>query len=111
MSFNNIYVLREHAHNSFLASRATAAQMRRNIETIISDRGSVNIDFSDVGITQSFADELVGVLAYIYGPTVFGKINFKNCTNEHKAILNFVVSHRLTTRIDLPRPASHLAPH
>lgn len=111
MSINNIYVLREHAPNSFLASRATAAQMRRNIEEIIQNQGSVKIDFLGVGITQSFADELIGVLAYIHGQLVFKKINFKNCTNEHKAILNFVVAHRLTTRIDLPRPSNQLVTH
>lgn len=97
------YVLREHAHHAFLASRSTAAQMRQQIEQLLLDHDSVEIDFSNVGVTQSFTDELIGVLAYRYGGAVLQRITFKGCTAEHKKILNFVVTHRLSTRVDLPR--------
>lgn len=99
------YVLREHAHQAFLASRTVGARMRQQIEQLLLEHESVQIDFSSVGVTQSFTDELVGVLAYRYGSQVLQRLAFKGCTNEHKKILNFVVSHRLSTRVDLPRPS------
>lgn len=98
------YVLREHAHRAFLASRSNAAQMRQEIERLLHTHGSVTVDFSGVGVTQSFTDELVGVLAYKYGLPGLRRITFKGCTEEHKQILNFVVSHRLSTNFDMPRP-------
>lgn len=104
MTNSNKYVLREHAHSSFLASRTTALQMRKQIEELLLTEPTVVIDFAGVGVTQSFTDELVGVLAYKRGTEGLKRIVFKGCTVEHKKILNFVVAHRISTRVDLPQP-------
>lgn len=104
MTNSNRYVLREHAHSSFLASRTTALQMRKQIEELLLTEPTVVIDFAGVGVTQSFTDELVGVLAYKRGTEGLKRLVFQGCTVEHKKILNFVVAHRISTRVDLPQP-------
>ncbi len=98
------YVLRDHAHQAFLASRTTGAKMRQQVELLLLEHSQIEIDFTSIGLTQSFADEFVGILAYRHGKDVFSRVAFKGCTVEHKKILSFVVSHRLSTRMDLPRP-------
>lgn len=100
------FLLKEHSQKDFLASRATAALFRHEIERQLIAHHPVEIDFTGVSITQSFTDELIGVIAYKHGPTMLKQITFKGCSQEHKKIIQFVVSHRLSTRVDLPRAMS-----
>lgn len=100
MSTSNYLRLGEYSDNgALLASRVKAAEIRKSIEkTLRHTEESITIDFDEVCITQSFADELVGILAYKFGRPGMQRLHFKNCTEDHKKILNFVVSHRISTQ-------------
>jgi anti-anti-sigma regulatory factor len=51
-----------------LASRRSAAQLRQNIESVLNSRKKIVFDLSSVeSISESYADELFGVLAFKYG--------------------------------------------
>lgn len=100
------FLLKEQSQKGFLASRTTAAVLRQEIERQLVAHHPIEIDFTGVNVTQSFTDELIGVIAYKHGPAILKQIAFKGCSQEHKKIIQFVVSHRLSTRVDLPRAMS-----
>jgi hypothetical protein len=93
-----VFSLQSRTEQDFFSSRSHAALMRKELERQIVDSESVTIDFSKTGMTQSFADELVGVLAFHHGPELLKKLKFKGCSDDSKQILNFVVHQRLNDR-------------
>lgn len=54
----------------------------------------VVLDFSGVEATQSFIDGLVGTLILQHGPDVLGRMVFKSCSEDVRAILEFVAADR-----------------
>jgi hypothetical protein len=54
----------------------------------------VALDFSGVEATQSFIDELVGVLILKHGPDILDRLIFKACTENVRAIVEFVAADR-----------------
>jgi hypothetical protein len=75
-------------------SRSGAAVYRQQIEDAL-DRGfDVSIDFAGVAATQSFIDEMIGVMVLQRGPAVLSSIRFKQCSDDVKAIVRFVASDR-----------------
>ena len=98
MSESYVFSLKSNADKDFFSSRTHAALLRKEIQTHLGFFQSVTIDFSDTEMTQSFADELIGVLAFLKGPELFKKIKFKGCSEEMKKIINFVVTQRLSSR-------------
>jgi len=79
-----------------LGSRQVAMTIRDELEGLMASSDSVEIDFQNTNPTQSFVDELIGVLVLEYGRAVLSKIIFKNCSADTKTILHLVVSDRLT---------------
>ena len=77
-----------------LSRRMVAIPIRKGIETALHVDSEVVIDFEGVEATQSFVDELVGVLIVKDGPGVLKKIRFKRCSSTMKAIVKFVVADR-----------------
>ena len=77
-------------------SRSRALTIRDHIESIIKEHGSVTVDFSDIYPTQSFVDELVGVLILEHGPSILEKLSFANCSEQVQTILHFVASDRIS---------------
>ncbi|MFG5864088.1 STAS-like domain-containing protein [Metapseudomonas sp. CR1201] len=78
-----------------LGMRATATPIRMEIERELSKGVAVSIDFSNKDATQSFVDELVGALVLKYGRSVLSKISFKNCSDDLKSIIRFVINDRV----------------
>jgi hypothetical protein len=48
-----------------------------------------------VEATQSFIDELLGVLVLEQGPGVVERMIFRSCSKDVKAIINFVLGDRI----------------
>lgn len=74
--------------------RSKATPVRRQVEGALDAGQVVELDFSGVVATQSFVDELVGLLVLERGPDVFKCIRFRNCSPELQGIVRFVTSDR-----------------
>lgn len=78
-----------------LGTRSAAAPIRARIEAALAgDHADVRIDFSGVDVTQSFVDELLGMLILRHGETVLGRLAFEGCTEDTRAIIRFVARSR-----------------
>jgi len=90
-------ILAKYAHNNFLGSRYGGLPIRDELETLLMtpSNDDVVLDFQGVFVTQSFIDELIGVLILKYGPDILKQLVFKNCSLDVKSILNFVTSSRV----------------
>lgn len=72
-----------------------AVPVREALEIALAQAGAeVVLDFSGISATQSFIDELVGALVLRSGPDVLSHIVFKGCSDDVRAIIEFVVSDR-----------------
>lgn len=80
-----------------LGTRPLALPIRDTIEAALAADAleKVEIDFEGTNPTQSFVDELIGVLVLEHGPKILQRLVMKNCTDSVKSILHFVVSARI----------------
>jgi hypothetical protein len=74
--------------------RSAAIPIRNQAEAALAQGGDVVLDFAGVAVTQSFIDELVGSLILRGGPEVLQRIVFKNCSDDTRAIIEFVATDR-----------------
>lgn len=81
-----------------LGMRASAIPFREEAERLLKADQPVALDFAGIDATQGFVDELVGHLVIAYGRQVLSKLSFRNCSDEIKAVIRFVVSDRLQGR-------------
>ncbi|MBU1425225.1 MAG: STAS-like domain-containing protein [Gammaproteobacteria bacterium] len=87
--------LNQHAHGHMVGSRMAAAPVREDLEITLAQVGAeVVLDFTGISATQSFVDELVGVLVLRHGPDILSRIIFKGCSDDVRAIIEFVVADR-----------------
>jgi hypothetical protein len=86
--------LQDFAKSRTIGIRALAVPIRYEAEMALKEGQDVVFDFSGVGVTQSFADELIGALILQSGPTVLSKIVFKGCSDDVRTILRFVTADR-----------------
>lgn len=87
--------LNQHVHGHLVGSRLIAAPLREEVEIALAQPGTeVVLDFSGISTTQSFVDELVGVLVLRHGPDILANIIFKDCSDDVRAIIEFVVTDR-----------------
>lgn len=92
---NRQIYLNQHAHGYMVGSRMAAAPVREDLEIALAQAGAeVVLDFSGISATQSFVDELVGVLVLRHGPDILSRIVFKGCSDDVRAIIEFVVADR-----------------
>lgn len=79
-----------------LGTRDEAIPLRHQVERALdqSER-AVCVDFCGTTVTQSFIDELLGVLILRRGPTVLQRLGFRQCSEEVQAIIRFVVASRI----------------
>jgi hypothetical protein len=78
-----------------LGTRQIALPIRDQVEKALEAGEIVTLDFEDTNPTQSFVDELIGSLVLERGVEVLDGLIMKNCSEDAKAILHFVVSDRL----------------
>ena len=74
--------------------RLAAVPVRDQAEAALAQGGDVVLDFARVAVTQSFVDELVGSLILCRGPEILQRIVFKNCSDDTRAIVEFVATDR-----------------
>lgn len=86
--------LQDFAKSKTVGIRALAVPIRHEAEMALQKGQDVVFDFSGVGVTQSFADELIGALILQSGPIVLSKIVFKGCSDDVRTILKFVTADR-----------------
>ena len=85
----------EHTKAPFLGGRYRARELREDVEQLLAHADEVVLDFTGMkSATQSFIDELVGVLVLQHGPDIVQRVVFKGCVEDIKEILSFVVSSR-----------------
>lgn len=85
----------ERAKANFMGTRHAARELRQELEKLLAHTQEVVLDFSGmISATQSFVDELVGVLILDHGPEVTNRLIFKGCSDDIKALLRFVVTTR-----------------
>lgn len=93
-------LLNQHAHGRLAGSRLVAAPLREELEVALAQQGAeVILDFSGITATQSFVDELIGVLVLRHGPDILARIVFKGCSDDVRAIIEFVVTDRCDQHI------------
>jgi len=83
------------APERFLGTRIRATTLREDLESLLTKYGAVVLDFGGVEATQSFIDELIGVLVLERGPEIVERLVFRSCSEDVKAIINFVLSDRI----------------
>ncbi len=83
------------APERFLGTRIRATALREDLELLLSKHTGVILDFGGVEATQSFIDELIGVLVLEHGPESVERLVFRSCSDDVKAIINFVLSDRI----------------
>lgn len=87
--------INQYAHGHLVGSRLAAAPLREELEIALAQYGAeVILDFSGITATQSFVDELVGVLVLRHGSDVLDRIIFKGCSDDVRAIIEFVAADR-----------------
>lgn len=86
--------LNQYARGHLIGARATASPLREEVEIALAQGYEVAFDFSGVEATQSFIDELVGVLILRHGPDILGRLIFKSCSEDVQAIIEFVATDR-----------------
>ncbi|KWF68368.1 hypothetical protein WL92_25825 [Burkholderia multivorans] len=64
-------------------------------ELLDSSDGRVVIDFDGVDATQSFVDELLGVLIVHRGADTASRLVFRNCSADMRAIIQLVLNDRI----------------
>lgn len=86
--------LKEVARTPMMGMRQSALPLRSRIEAALAEGQGVTVDFTGVEATQSFVDELIGVLVGTRGPKVLEQVTFKGCSESVRGVLRFVVSDR-----------------
>lgn len=88
--------LYEHAaRERFLGTRFRALSLRDELERLLGENNEVVLDFKGVETTQSFIDELIGVLVLERGPKIVEQLVFKSCSESMRSIINFVLGDRI----------------
>jgi len=86
--------LTQYARGHLVGARSTAMPLREQVEEVLAQGTEVVFDFSSVEATQSFIDELVGVLILRHGPDILDHLIFKSCSDDVRAIIEFVAADR-----------------
>jgi len=88
--------IRDFIENSdFAGSRKSGEKVREDIEIKLKEGRGITLDFSQINmITQSFGDEIIGILTRIKGiDFIKNNIRLVNSNDDIKAILNYVVKY------------------
>jgi hypothetical protein len=91
----------------FFGTRFIGQQMRGELEALLDRHENVEVDFTGLNATQSFIDEMIGVLVLRYGASILQRLSFKGCNEDIQTILHFVVSSRLADHDSSQHAATH----
>jgi hypothetical protein len=80
---------------SVLGTGSSAIGFRERVEQQLDACQTVQVDFRGIFVTQAFVDELFGPLILRMGPALLERVMFLGCSDDTKAILNFVFASRL----------------
>lgn len=83
------------AKERFLGTRFRALALRDELERLLADHNEVVLDFKGVETTQSFIDELIGVLVLEHGAKIIEQLVFRSCSEDMRSIINFVIGDRI----------------
>lgn len=86
----------EHAQNHFLGTRYQGRPLREELEAALARHEEVSLNFSGLDVTQSFIDEMIGVLVLKNGPRILGKLVFEGCSEDVQSVITFVVNSRVS---------------
>lgn len=78
-----------------LGIRRLALPIRDQVVAALEEGQDIVLDFAGTNPTQSFVDELVGALVMDRGEGVLKRLTMRNCDEDTRTILHFVVSDRL----------------
>jgi hypothetical protein len=82
--------------HGFYGTRERAFEFRDQIELQLdAEVPRVVIEFDGITATQSFIDELLGILVVERGAAVANRLVFRGCSDDLKAIISFVLSDRI----------------
>ncbi|OFZ97331.1 MAG: hypothetical protein A3H35_13205 [Betaproteobacteria bacterium RIFCSPLOWO2_02_FULL_62_17] len=84
----------DYAHGRLIGARETAVPLRFQVEESLASGADVVFDFYGVEVTQGFVDALIGTLILKRGPNVLEQIVFKSCSEDARAIIEFVAADR-----------------
>jgi len=100
----------QQSHGAFIGSRSAGCQARLELQEALDQHAKVELDFTGLHmVTQSFVDELVGVLILEYSPDILQRIEFKGCNEAIQTVVRYVVNSR--TRDYLHRQGAALIAH
>lgn len=92
---------------TLLGTRFIAKRIRKEIESALAAHQNISIDFKGINVTQSFIDELLGPIVLQEGPLLLEKINFKECSENAKAVIQYVLSARMADYLNRKSIASY----
>ena len=80
---------------AFAENKDKAKEIRiKKINPVLKKGGTIELDFEDVtSATQSFIHALISQLIRQYGIEILDKIQFKNCNNTLKKIIEIVTDY------------------
>ena len=79
-----------------LGARVSAVPLRNQVESALQNTsGDICLDFTGLRFTtQGYMDELLGALILRYGPSVLQRVAFKSCSEDVKAVIQFIANTR-----------------
>ena len=78
-----------------LGIRSTAAPLRQQVESALRNSdGNICLDFYRTNGLPGYMDELLGGLILRYGPSLFRRVTFKGCSDDVRAVIQFVATAR-----------------
>lgn len=86
--------LQQYANGRLIGPRIAATPILEVVELALNRKQEVVLNFDGIEATQSFIDGLVGALILKHGPDVLGQLIFRACSEDVKAILQFVAADR-----------------
>ncbi|HQU99312.1 MAG TPA: STAS-like domain-containing protein [Nitrosomonas sp.] len=85
----------QYASGQMIGARESAIPLRTQLDDAIVSGADIIFDFARIEVTQSFIDELIGSLILRFGPNILDKLVFKSCSDNVRAIIEFVVADRV----------------
>ena len=78
-----------------LGIRSAAIPLRQQVESALRNSdGNICLDFTGLMVTHGYMDGLLGDLILRHGPSLFERVAFKGCSEDVRAVIQFVATAR-----------------